>query len=533
MGSKRHVKVLNVYKITAGSVLKDAVTTTSPLEGARWKVEAISDFNPRDPDNGEGGGSAIVEPGTANAETIHYSDIDEATDELVGVIRPSPKAHAAGVFVQEGETASVEKWALVKIDDEEELRPVPVPTEHAPWLRAGSYDEDDAPTIPVYFDNDDDELYVTGGPIGEPGNFDEDLEILPPVGGGDATKSTTDPVTGKVNPPKGMGFEDGKVPAGTITPIVTGGIGNLLFVRFPTLTNSSIVKYKVHCHTTAGFTPAATTLVGTIDLAGTEGFHGLFVIRDFPAGHVLDGSASDPPKPGTNYEVCVIPADGSGDAAGPYPRAAGSPRRVETLDVAPLAITQTEISDGAISTPKLQANSVTSNEVAVRTLVATNIATRALTGLELAFTTVLGENISGTTITADKFSVTTLSAITANLGTVTAGTLQTAVVGADRIGVSSSWWDAIKWIRASGIDGAYVAYDFATNTFVISVSGSGNALQLGADTIRLNTLADIGDIRVGGIPNFSGGTGTATGGILGYVKVKVGGTERRIPYYAI
>jgi hypothetical protein len=40
------------------------------------------------------------------------------------------------------------------------------------------------------------------------------------------------------------------------------------------------------------------------------------------------------------------------------------------------------------------------------------------------------------------------------------------------------------------------------------------------------------NVLFGGVPDFSGGTSGTAGSLVGYINVMVGGTARRIPYYA-
>lgn len=512
VAAKKLLKVLRVRKLIEGAPVAQVITVGSPADGERLKVESVVDFVP----SGSGGGTAVLEVDTSKEEEIEYSDVDEATDELVGVIRRNPQSHTTGVFVQAGTDPVIEKWAEGRIDDEEgQVVEVPVPASLYPMLRVGTYDEETAPTIQVIFDDDAEQLVVHDGPVGAVPSFDEDLEVLPPVGGGDASDAVTDPDTGRILPPAGMGYEDGDVPDGAVTPIVAGGIGNTLFVRIPTIANSSIVKYKVHCHTTSDFVPASNTLVGTVDLAGTPGFNGLFVIKDFPAGHALDGTAADPPQSGTTYYVKVVPSDGSGDAAGPYPQASATPLKIATVQIdngaitealiAAAAITTTKIADDSVSTPKLiagavvtakiaagaittdrlAANAVTADKIAANSITSNEIAANTITAGNIATGAIQADEISGGAVTASKISVSSLSAISADLGsinagsitgvTITGGTFRTGVSGSFRIEMSDALNDRIKWIDSSGFEKARV---LATSSGELQLLASGSNLYL-------------------------------------------------------
>jgi hypothetical protein len=567
MGRKRLLKVVSCYKLTAGSHLAQAMTATSPRDGDPLKVEQVTDFDPS-------GGTALI-----RSEQIAYSTVNEDTDELVGIVRgfngTTAVAHSDGTFIQEGTEETVEKWARGKLDDEEEIREIPVPSYLYAMLRVGTYTDETAPTIPVYYDEDEDEVIVSDGPLGAVPSFDEDLEVLPPVGGGDSSQSTTDPNTGKVLPPKGMGYEDGEAPLSSPTPTVVGGIGTL-FVRFPTIANSSTVKYKVHVHTTTGFTPAANTLVGTVDLAGTQGFNGVLPIKDFPTGHVLDGTASDPPQAGTTYFAKVIASDGSGDAPASA-QASGTPVKVQTADIiaaaitadliAAAAITSTKIEDGAISTPKLAAGAVTAVKIAAGTITANEIQAGSITGDRIAANTLTADHIAANAITADeisagavtagKISVSTLSAISANIGTITAGslsavtitsaTLESNTIRSDstgssiRVEIKSSNAGTVEW-RGSGDPGTLHARVFGDT--------AGQAELYGANLVNITAPGASGELlfRTRGTtkmsidtnpkfhvrPNWDSSLVTAgAGSLVGYLQVQVGGTNYKVPYYNV
>lgn len=576
MGRKRLMKVQSVYKLTAGSLLVGVMTATSPADGERLSVEQVTDF---DPD----GGIAVID-----SERIGYSSIDEDTDKLVGISRgfngTTAAAHTDGTLVQEGTEATVEKWARGKIDDEEEVREIPVPAYLYPMLRTGTYSEETAPTIPVYYDDNEDEIIVMDGPIGATPSFDEDLEVLPAVGGGDLSRGVLDPDTGKVKLPEGMGYEDGiKITTG-VTPTVTGGIGTL-FTRWPTIANNSIVKYKVHVHTTSGFTPGANTLVGTLDLAGTAGFTGSLVIKDFPSGHVLDGTASDPPKAGTTYYAVVIPSDGAGDFPGPYGQGSGAPIQIANVDIgtgvidlatkvsgllpnanlsqitdpakladaivsgAKLAtdtvdsvvwarivagevIAGTDIIGRTITAGKIASSAITANEIAVNTITTNEIAAATIVGGNIAGSTITGGNISGTTITADKLSVSSLSAISANIGTITAGSITGVTITG---GVFRTAGTGARVEMAGGTTPTHIHFHDATsNVGQIHGAGSGGEFVVSAiGGTRDLLLGAAGDIKLSKMPNFTGGSSASAGAVQGYIHIKVNGVERRIPHHAI
>lgn len=166
-------RVSRVRKETLGGVLNQALTT-SWNDGAPLQFEAITDFNAE-------GGSFVFEPGTERAEIAHYTTVNEDTDQLIGVTRPGPKfAHAIGTTVQEGEEPTVEKFVDGYIDDESITAVgIPVPPSKYGYL---SVDTTEADEKVIQLEVDDlGELSVLEGPAGEPPQFDQDGEILPPA----------------------------------------------------------------------------------------------------------------------------------------------------------------------------------------------------------------------------------------------------------------------------------------------------------------------------------------------------------------
>lgn len=207
---------------------------------------------------------------------------------------------------------------------------------------------------------------------------------------------------------------DGEVPS-TVTPTVIGGIGDTLFVTWDTTANPSAVSYEVHISLTNGFTPDATSLVATYELAGQTGFLAQWTITEMPNGAVL--------VPGTTYYVKVVPKDIDGVTPGPYPQASGTPRKAGTVHIEGGSITATLLASNSVVTDKLAAGAVT----------------------------------------ATKMNVTTLSAITANLGTVIAGNMtavsySTAGTNAIRI-VMTALGDDIQFITADNIRRGILSFD--------------------------------------------------------------------------
>lgn len=521
---RRLLTVQQVRKIIEGANLDQTVTTTSPAEGGKLKLEAVSDFSPR-------GGLGVFEPGSSREEAFSYSGVDEATDELLGMQRNATKfAHSAGTFVQAGQEKTVDKVVDGLLDDSEIAAVgVPVPPSLYPYFKVGH--RDNLNEVVAVEEDEDGELRIVGVGVGAVPHFDEDLEVLPAVGGGDASTGV-----GGVQPP-GMGFEDGLPPSASPTPIVAGGVGSVLFIRFPTIKNNSIVKYKVHVHTTSGFAPATNTLVGTVDLAGTPGFDAVLVVKDFPAGHVLDGTVSDPPQPGTTYFAKIVASDGSGDGPASA-QGSGTPIKVATADIiagaisadliAAGAITSTKIEDGAISTPKLAAGAVTAVKITAGAITANEIAAGTITGDRIAGLTITGVNIFGETISADKLSTnsitsqkigtnvlsaisidaSTITGTTITGATITGGVIRTAATG-DRIEINGTAWDRISFFRGGGavasitskvsgltVSGSDVALAGSTVTVsgrlvLAGTGGSGAPLQY-ADTVDTASNPGVG-----------------------------------------
>lgn len=55
-----------------------------------------------------GGGEAIIQPGTTDAESFSYDSVDADTDRLIGLARPEPAAHPVGAVVQPVTTSTGE-----------------------------------------------------------------------------------------------------------------------------------------------------------------------------------------------------------------------------------------------------------------------------------------------------------------------------------------------------------------------------------------------------------------------------------------
>ncbi|MPZ69731.1 MAG: hypothetical protein GEU71_09395, partial [Actinobacteria bacterium] len=388
-----HFTVNRIYTQTEGSITRDALTDTWS-DGASLPVEAVTDFEPTE-------GVAVIDP-DGTPETIYFTGVNLDNENLTGVVRPNAANHAAGVFIQSGASPTTRKLAAGYFDSDPnaEVRGVPIRAALEPWHPAGFRDAGTEYVVEGFNDPDDeDQPWIVSAPIDNPDkSFDADLNVLPPVGGGDSSTTTTDPNSGKVLPPKGMGFEDGDVPSGTVVAEAFGGIGNTLWVNWTSIANSSQLTYEVHVSTDTGFTPDDGTLYAARTLSGEPGLLLGQEVKDFPSTHDLDGTASDPPQPGTDYFIVVRVRDGSGYGTD---SAQVSATPLETIPDD--AITTTKIADNAIETPKLAANAVTAAKIAANTITAAQIAAGTITATQIA---------TGT-ITADRLNVSTLSAITA------------------------------------------------------------------------------------------------------------------------
>jgi hypothetical protein len=78
---------------SAGSELVEDVAAEAAGDGAYVALASVEAFAVE-------GGEAIFEAGTVNEEVFSYDSADLNSSRLVGLTRPNPLAHAAGVFVQ-------------------------------------------------------------------------------------------------------------------------------------------------------------------------------------------------------------------------------------------------------------------------------------------------------------------------------------------------------------------------------------------------------------------------------------------------
>lgn len=108
----------------SGSELAEAVTADASGGDASLVLTSAEAF-PAD------GGQAVLEPGTDYAETFTYTSVDAGSNRLIGLTRPAPLAHAAGVFVQAPQPEAASPTS------EPMITPTPPPADDGP----PSYDE--------------------------------------------------------------------------------------------------------------------------------------------------------------------------------------------------------------------------------------------------------------------------------------------------------------------------------------------------------------------------------------------------------
>jgi hypothetical protein len=109
----------------------------------------------------------------------------------------------------------------------------------------------------------------------------------------------------------GEGTPDGQPPASSPVPRAYSILG-ALYILFDTIANTSTVTFDIHVSTTNGFTPAANTKVVSLIFAGRTGGTGSHIVRNFPTGHFLAGQQ---PNPAVTYYVRTVASDVDGSAA--------------------------------------------------------------------------------------------------------------------------------------------------------------------------------------------------------------------------
>ncbi|MPZ13747.1 MAG: hypothetical protein GEU73_04885, partial [Chloroflexi bacterium] len=500
--------VTQIRTSKAGSRLMSAITDSSPDDGDALDVEYVTDFSSE-------GGEFVIEPGSQNEEIGTYGGLNLWTDLLLEINRPDPKAHPAGAVVWAGRTPYEEKLAdgFVDGDMTQMILGAPIRSDAVTYYKPGAYAPDDALVAWVEAaDEDDDERHIASAPFGVKPLVGFDLETMTPVGGGDSSITVPGP-GGTVQPPPGMGYEDGAVPTGDLTIEAIGGIVDWIrVICAETISNSSEVTYELHCDTSAGFTIGDDTLYDSFNLDGTPGKPFSFTVSDFPSTHKLDGGPADPPNPDTTYFFKVQARDGSGVGVTSN-EVSASPILIGTVALEPLSITETLIADDAISTPKLQANAVTANEIAAlsiaaghlqaNSVVSGKVAANAIVASNIVGGTITGAKIAAGTITADKLSVDNLAAINADLGnviagniegvTITGGTFRTAPSGT-RVEIRSGSVDQITW------------YSGGTAAGFIRHNGAHLLISAPLGTVRVSDQLQVdGDVGLYGVSPASRG----------------------------
>lgn len=267
-------------------------------------------------------------------------------------------------------------------------------------------------------------------------------DLDPLVGGNELTETikevisstdidAVDPELREVLIDAGVGSPDGVAPGTPTNLRAVGGIGNWFIVIWTGVANSSPVTYEVHVHTTNGFTPATDTLYGTFLLPGGDTL-GTLTIRDFPTGHVLDGTAADPPNKSTTYYIKVIAtdADGSGVATG-------------QVSVTPIEVPADSI---------LAAGTIVANLIGAGEIVAEHIAADELSGDHIE-----GGTIGAVTITAADINGGTIDGVTITGSTVRTSSGQNRIelggpARADSISIYRGANGEISYIVSSGTD---------------------------------------------------------------------------------
>jgi hypothetical protein len=334
---------------------------------------------------------------------------------------------------------------------------------------------------------------LVGGPAGNPQALEDAVNQM--------DISASDPAVYTVLNDAGVGEEDGLPPQDAPANVrAIGGIGNWFLVRADGVANTSGVTYEIHVSTVNGFTPAANTKAGEIRVPGGANNVISFLVRDFPTGHVLDGTGADPVNTTTTYYVVVVPVDG--DGSGPA-----------SAQVSVTAMT-------------IDASSV----LAAGTIVANLIGASEITG----------GKISAGAVTAGHISVGSLSAISANVGTLTAGTIRGVKIesssGTDKVVMDSSvtpWLvfekaSALAGIIGGGTTGLFFAdsssvtrlqiqgsavevvngASLTVNGTAVSLAGHGHAGNTGNESAHTHSISNPGAQSV------TGTSGTTTGGTL-------------------
>ena len=162
---------------------------------------------------------------------------------------------------------------------------------------------------------------------------------------------------------------DGSAPSSSPAATATAGVRSI-HVTWPVISNADPVTYDIHLSTSNGFTPSASTLVGS-----TPGLY--YLVTMVNGGALL--------AYGQQYYVKIIAKDVDGSAA------AGTQG-----SATPIQAGTTDISDDSITTGKIAANTILAGDIAAGAITATAITASAITT----------QHLSASSITADKFAAT-------------------------------------------------------------------------------------------------------------------------------
>lgn len=180
------------------------------------------------------------------------------------------------------------------------------------------------------------------------------------------------------------------------------------------------------------------------------------------------------------YYYWVRPVDASGQLGSYFPVSATSgivgttqnevppAGSVGTTQIAPNAVTNTQIADGSISTPKIQTNSITSDRIAANAVQANAIAANAVTAGKIAADAVTSSTIAANAVTAGKIAAGSIAAdrIDANgisASQIKTGTLNASLITVTNLNASSITAGTLTADRIAVLDAANLMVGSATN----------------------------------------------------------------------
>lgn len=227
----------------------------------------------------------------------------------------------------------------------------------------------------------------------------------------------------------GSSAMNGPVPPKPSTPVLTPGQlsltvawdgGFLDAAGAPADRPTDLRHVEVHVSSTAGFTPDASTLQGTLAEAGSLVVQPLEVVAQHVRLISVTTSlvSSAPSSEASAMPLQVVASD---IVDGIVTAVKLADNAVTEAKIASSAVTGTKIADDSISTPKLVAGSVQTSKIAAGAVDAGTIAAGAVTTAKLDALAVTADKVAANAVTAGKIAA----------GAVTAGTLETdlAVIG--------------------------------------------------------------------------------------------------------